>query len=219
MRMRRRTFIKAAGASATSLATGIGLSLPQVKAASASVAETVLPVGNAPIPVPLPHFPSRLHAFVWRNWSLVPLKRLAAVVGATPRQIQRVATAMGLDEQPRIKKEQQRRSNLTVIKRNWHLLPYDQLLVLLDWSAEQLAYTLREDDFLFVKLGSHKPKCERLRWSDADARTLAAEQKDPTDGPRTLRRRHWLAGSVVSLCRGAFRKSGGLRTSQPGATH
>src|SRR5262249_49919441 len=43
-------------------------------------------------------------------------------------------------------------------------LPYDQLLALLNWTPEQLAYTLREDDFLFVKLGSLKPHCEPLRY-------------------------------------------------------
>src|SRR5579884_4445528 len=34
---------------------------------------TDLPVGSAPAPVALPHFPDRLHAFVWRNWPLVPI--------------------------------------------------------------------------------------------------------------------------------------------------
>ncbi|MHB9007463.1 MAG: hypothetical protein ACYDC1_11085, partial [Limisphaerales bacterium] len=39
-----------------------------------------------------------------------------------------------------------------------------QLLELLDWTPEKLAYTLREDDFLFVKLGHLKPRCAPLRY-------------------------------------------------------
>jgi len=121
-----------------------------------------LPAGPAPAPVGFPHFPDRLHAFVWRNWPLVPLERMARVVGATPEDIARLGRAMGLGEPPRIPRGQQTRSYLTIIKRNWHLLPYEQLLAVLDWTAEQLAYTLREDDFFFIKLGSLKPRCERL---------------------------------------------------------
>jgi len=88
-----------------------------------------------------------LHAFVWRNWELVPIEALARVVGTSVANVAEIASAMGLPKQPRITKDQQRRSYITVIKRNWHLLPYEQLLDLLGWNAEQLAYTLREDDF------------------------------------------------------------------------
>ena len=66
-----------------------------------------------------------------------------------------------------------------LIRRNWHLLPYEQLLELLDMTPEQLAFTLREDDFLFSKLGSLKPKCEPLHYAkpDAAAKRRAAEIK------------------------------------------
>jgi len=128
-----------------------------------------LPRGKAPQPVPFPHFPDRLHAFVWRNWQLVPARRMAEVVEATPRQILALGHSMGLAGPPRITLEQQRRSALTVIRHNWHLLPYEQLLELLGWTAEQMAFTLREDDFLFVKLGSLKPRCEHLRYRAPDA--------------------------------------------------
>jgi hypothetical protein len=136
-----------------------------------------LPVGPAPAPVPLPHFPSRLHAFVWRNWQLVPAPRLAKVVGATTGDILRLGKALGLPDPPRISTDQWRRSALTIIRRNWHILPYDQLLALLGWTAEELAFTLREDDFLFVKLGSLKPKCEPLRYSRPDEMTRRREQE------------------------------------------
>jgi len=132
-------------------------------------------MGGAPAPVASPHFPDRLHAFIWRNWQLVPVERMAKVVGAQPEDILRIGRAMGFSGPPRIKADQRRRSYITVIRRNWHLLPYEQLLELLGWTPEQMAYTLREDDFLFVKLGNLKPRCEPLRYAAPDAETLKRE--------------------------------------------
>lgn len=145
-----------------------------------------LPEGSAPSPVPLPHFPDRLHAFVWRNWPLVPHERIAAVLGARPAEVAALARSMGLGAPPRIPADQIRRSALTVIRRNWHLIPYPQLLQLLDWSAERLAYTLQEDDFLFIKLGSLKPRCAPLRWSPP-----TPEQKRRADAIRKVVRTHF----------------------------
>ncbi|MBI2926020.1 MAG: twin-arginine translocation signal domain-containing protein [Verrucomicrobia bacterium] len=149
----------------------------RAKRQAGSLSASDLPAGSAPPPILLPHFPSRLHAFVWRNWPLVPVERMAKVVGARPAEILRVGRAMGLAKPPRITPDQQRRSALTVIRRNWHLLPYEQLLDLLGWTAEQMAFTLREDDFLFVKLGNLKPKCEPLRCSPPEEQTLARERE------------------------------------------
>lgn len=132
------------------------------------VSAVVLPEGIAPDALTLPHFPDRLHAFVWRNWQLVPPERMADTVGATPEQILDLGRSMGLDGPPTITEAQWRRSYISVIRRNWHLLPYDQLLTLLDWTAEEMAYTLREDDFLFVKLGNLKPRCEPLLYAEPD---------------------------------------------------
>jgi hypothetical protein len=128
-----------------------------------------LPLGSAPKPLPLPHLPDRLHAFVWRNWQLVPARRMAEVVGANASDIVRLGRSMGLAGPPRITSDQQRRSALTLIRRNWQLLPYEQLLQLLGWTAEQMAFALREDDFLFVKLGNLKPRCEPLKYQPPDA--------------------------------------------------
>ncbi|MCX8108964.1 MAG: hypothetical protein N3G20_09185 [Verrucomicrobiae bacterium] len=136
-----------------------------------------LPVGTAPPALQFPHFPSRLHAFVWRNWHLVPAHRLAKVVGAKPRQIIALAEAMGLGTQPKITRDCEKRSALTLIRRNWHLLPYAQLLELLGWSADDLDFALREDDFLFIKLGSLKPKCEPIRWTEPTPATRAFENE------------------------------------------
>ncbi|MDB6070403.1 MAG: hypothetical protein JWL81_1574, partial [Verrucomicrobiales bacterium] len=126
---------------------------------------TVLPEGAARAALEAGWFPNRMHAFIWRNQGLVAMDRLAAVLGCTEEEVAGVARGMGLEKCDPPGETLRRRSHLTIIRRNWHLLPYDQLLVLLGWSAEQLAYTLREDDFFFIKLGSLKPRCAPLRWT------------------------------------------------------
>jgi len=109
---------------------------------------TELPMGPAPEPVSMPHFPDRLHAYVWRNWEVAPTERLAEVVGATPDDILKIGRAMGLSGPPSITEDAWGRSTTTIIRRNWHLLPYGQLLRLLGWTPEEMVYHLREDDFL-----------------------------------------------------------------------
>ena len=179
--LNRRTFLKASALSMGGLALGESLIFAADKKSSVAKAARMfvsdLPQGSAPPALPLPHFPDRLHAFVWRNWQLVPTDRLAKVVGAKPADILRIGKSMGLSKPPCITADQQGRSYITVLRRNWHLLPYEQLLELLDWPAEKLAYTLRHDDGVFWKFGSLKPKCNPLKFtpeSDA-ARTRSRE--------------------------------------------
>jgi hypothetical protein len=178
----RRTFLKStslvlgtSGLARYGLVEGWAGAAPAGKEVGLTAAD--LPRGSAPKPVSFPHFPDRLHAFVWRNWQLVPARRMAEVVGASVKDIVRLGRSMGLSGPPRITVEQQRRAALSIIKRNWHLLSYEQLLQLLGWTAEEMAFSLREDDFLFVKLGNLKPQCEPLRYGspDAPAQTRARE--------------------------------------------
>src|SRR5690606_15080500 len=82
-----------------------------------------------------------------------------------PEQIVELGRSMGLEGPPAISEDQKARSYITIIRRNWHLLNFEQLEALLGMSEEELAYILREDDFLWIKLGSRKPKCEPLRYA------------------------------------------------------
>lgn len=140
-------------------------------------ADTVLPIGQPRKPVAIPHFPDRMHAFIWRNWTVVDIDRLADVLGTTVGNVAAVAESMGLPPPRAIPPEFKTRGYITILKRNWHLLPYEQILPLLGMSADQLALALREDDFLFHKLGAAKPQCEPLRYAPPDekAKNRAAE--------------------------------------------
>lgn len=128
-------------------------------------AAATLPEGAAPPALPCDHFPDRFHAVVWRNWQVTPAERIAHAVGTTPENVVAAGRSMGLAGPPAISDDQWRRSYITVIRRNWHLLPYDQLLALLGWTPEQMAFALQEDDFLFHKLGRLKPRCEPVRFA------------------------------------------------------
>jgi hypothetical protein len=174
----RRSFIKTSSAALGGLALGTHIypafAAEHGKKSKLSAAD--LPLGTAPKPVPCPHFPDALHAFVWRNWPLVTPERMAKVVGAKKADIVRMGRAMGLGNPPRITRDQQARSYITILKRNWHLLPYEQILELLDWTPDQLAFTLREDDFLFIKFGQLKPKCEPIRYEPPNEKAIARER-------------------------------------------
>ncbi len=137
-------------------------------ALAACAASAALPVGGAPEPVAVPHFPSRVHALIWRNWPVVEAGRLAKVLGTSVENVRSVATSMGLPAEQRVEPAWPTRGYITVLRRNWHLLPYDQLLELLGMTEKRLAYCLREDDFLFAKLGRLKPRCARLTYAPPD---------------------------------------------------
>jgi hypothetical protein len=143
---------------------------------SIATAAAPLPEAKGPAALECLHFPSRMHTFIWRNWPVVAEERLASVLGTTSQNVRQVAESMGLPPQGTILPQWKDRGYLTVLRRNWHLLPYEQLLTILGMSADELAYSLREDDFLSAKLGQ-KPQCDRLAWAppDAAAQRRAAE--------------------------------------------
>jgi hypothetical protein len=142
-----------------------------------SAGDTVLPEGDAPAAIVSRHFPDRVHEFVWRNWNVVEPVKLAKILGATVQDITALAVSMGLPPEPKVPPELRERGYITLIRRNWHLLPYEQLLELVEMTPQRLAFMLREEDFLWVKLGRLKPRCEPLRYNPPDeaARRRAVE--------------------------------------------
>ncbi len=145
--------------------------------AKASGEDAVLPHGNAPEPVVNQHFPDAVHAFVWRNWSAVEPEKLAQILGTSVENVTSLAVSMGLPEDAAVSPDLMRRGYATLIRRNWHLLPYEQLLELVEMTPERLAFILREEDFLWIKLGRLKPACEPLRYQPPDdaAKSRAGE--------------------------------------------
>ena len=111
------------------------------------------------------HFPDRLHTFVWRNWESVSVDTLAAVLDTSPQDVRDIALAMGLPPRQGISDQFHQRGYISLIRRNWHLISREQMLTLLGWSEETLAFTLREDDFLWLKLGGESSGTGTLHYA------------------------------------------------------
>lgn len=125
------------------------------------------------------HFPTNIQTFIFRNWESVPVKNMAKVLNTDEEHINATAKDMGLRVPAKYNEQYRERGYITVIRNNWHLLPYEQLLTLLDWDEEKLAFTLKEDDFLSVKLGK-KPNVLPIKY-----RPLSKEEKEQTEKIKT----------------------------------
>lgn len=121
-------------------------------------------------PVSLPHFPTRHQAFIFRAYEYVPAEKIAEILNTSTENVKQAAADMGL---PSYNPGSLwlTRGYITIIRRMWHILPYEQLLALLDMDEKTLAVILREEDFLDIKL-SNKPLCAPVTW-----RELTAEEK------------------------------------------
>lgn len=153
-----------------------------------------LPSGNPKPPVEYPHFPTRWQAFVWRNWELVPPARIAAVLRCSENDVLDAAAGMGLIPNPQVNPKWISHGYLTLIRNNWQLLPYAQLLELLDWTPEKMAYTLKEEDFFWTKVGKIKPDCPVLKFEP-----LTAEQQKATGILRQTLRKYFPADRMEYL--------------------
>lgn len=124
-----------------------------------------LPRGSHPTALTFDHFPSRLFAFVWRNWNLIGIEKMASLLRCESWEVRDMAQAMGLEEAQPLYPNYSKQLYITLLRRNWHLLPYDQLMELTGMSESELEFALKEDDFLFHKFGNLKPQVERLSYS------------------------------------------------------
>ena len=127
------------------------------------------------IALDIPHFPTRMQCFVFRNWNIVAPKVLAKVLGCSEDSVNQIAFDMGLPQADGNFDEFLRKGYITIIRSNWHLCSYEQIMTLVNMSEAELAYTLREDDFLGIKLGKFKPTTPKLEFVE-----LTGEQAQKT---------------------------------------
>lgn len=165
----------------------VGLLARCGKNASQAEAAYTLPSTSETPAVAYTYFPTRTYAFVFRNWTVVPVGTLAKVLGTDVENVEQLAEDMGLPRQGNIDPRwQSMKGYITVLRRNWHLLPYGQLTTLLGMTDSQLAWRLIADDFLIQKLGQ-KPKCDSIAYSAPtrqqrqQARRMAAWLKELND--------------------------------------
>lgn len=110
-------------------------------------------------PLP-PYFPNRMYMAIFRLWDTVPAEKIASAIDLPLEVVLNAADKMGLPTQAQMD-NWRIRGIITIIKSAWHTLPYEQLLKLLDMNEQELAFALKEEDFLGVKLG-FKPFCEPI---------------------------------------------------------
>jgi hypothetical protein len=116
---------------------------------------------------------------------------MAEVVGGPPQALLRIGDMMGLPPKLTFSDDYLRRIYITVIRQNWHLLPEEQIIHLLGWTSDRFTFTLKEDDFLDVKLGIRKPACEKLVYHPP-----TAEEQRKAEWVRATIQRHF--GSSLS---------------------
>ena len=124
-------------------------------------------------PIPMTHFPTRHQAFIFRACEYVSTEKIAKLLNTNVENVKKAMDDMGL---PNYQPDDiwLKRGYITIIRRMWHILPYDQLLKLLDVDEQTLARIMQDDDFLNIKL-SDKPECEKVTW-----RELTEEEKSRT---------------------------------------
>lgn len=126
-------------------------------------------------------FPTPAQCLIYRNWETVPAGTLAKILQCDEATVLSMAEDMGLDPNVTVSNEWLTRGYITLIRNNWYLLDYDGLCTLLGWSRDYLAFILKEDDFLDIKLGKtpetgpYKPQTP-----DLTLRPLTEEEKRRT---------------------------------------
>ncbi len=121
------------------------------------------------------HFPTKMQAFIFRAYEYVTPQKIAEILNTTESNVTKAALDMGFNN-PQTSDIWLKKGYITIIRRMWHILPYNQLLDLLDMDEQTLAVLLRDDDFLDIKLGE-KPVCEPIVWQELTDEQIKATQK------------------------------------------
>lgn len=123
------------------------------------------------------YFPTRWQAVVWRNWGYVSVERIAKALATSCEKIREAAEILGLNPEEPVNEAWEKRGFLTIIRNNWHLCTYEQILILLNISEEALAFILKEDDFMWIKLGSLKPMVDAPKYAPLTEEELQQTKK------------------------------------------
>ncbi len=136
--------------------------------------ELNLPKIREGVTYPVPHFPTLFQAVIFRCWEMIPAEKIAKVLQTTPEMVREHAEKMGLKAQKNLE-EWVQKGYISILRNVWQILPYEQILELLDWDEARLNYVLKEDDFLNVKFGWFKFDSPKVVY-----RPLTAEEEQAT---------------------------------------
>lgn len=120
--------------------------------------------------------PTKWQTVILRNYGLVKTQNIAKILKCTPKRITIEANRLGI-EKIEYNNSWREKSYLTIIRNNWNLLNYEQLLILLEMKEEELSYHLNNNDFLGVKLGNIKPEIESIYYQKLNKEQLKETRK------------------------------------------
>ncbi len=120
--------------------------------------------------------PTAWQTVIFRNYGYVRAERIAKILGCDKDTVRREAERLCLFDKGYYN-EFEERGYITVIRDNWYLLPYEQLITLLGISAERFDFILKNDDFLDIKLGNFKPECEEVKYSPLTEEEIKLTEK------------------------------------------
>lgn len=139
------------------------------------------------VKLPENNFPCIWQTVIFRNYGFVSSDNIASVLGCDVTTIENEAKRLGLDN-VKFDENWLKLGYMTIIRNNWFLLPYNQLLVLLGFSEEKLDFILKNEDFFGEKLGSFKPELaevfyelltkEQIEKTEQIARLIRSEYSD-----------------------------------------
>lgn len=122
------------------------------------------------------NFPTAWQTVIFRNFSFVPTDKIADVLKTKPSVVEREAERLGLSFEKEFLAFEEK-GYLTIIRNNWYLLPYEQLLVLLGTTEKNLDDILRDEDFFGIKLGGVKPQVPKVLYSPLTEKQLKETEK------------------------------------------
>jgi len=118
-------------------------------------------------------FPNEVYRFVYRNFDLLPKETLARFLNCRKNDIEAIARDLGLPQLPLPPFE---RALPVIIRRNWYLIPREDIANLLCLSPEDFRQVLLEMDYLDVKLGG-QPAVKPIRWRPPTERERSAARR------------------------------------------
>lgn len=125
----------------------------------------------------MPSFlPAAWQTVILRNYGMVKTEKLAQALATDAETVHVEAERLGL-KRTEADPIWLSRGYITIIRQNWHLLSYRQLLTVLEMTEAELAFILKEDDFLDVKLGNFKPLVKEPLYFPLTAEQSAATEK------------------------------------------
>ena len=108
--------------------------------------------------------PTDWQTVIFRNYGYVRASEIAEVLGCSEDTVHAEAERLSLIDLGHAENFESR-GFITVIRENWSLLPYSQIMTLLGIDEKRLDFILEKEDFLSVKLGNMKPECKEVKYA------------------------------------------------------